>query len=119
ERADKARSAVLFLAIGAEMGSAAGDAGLCYCGAAAGAWVAGVGEDSKLVLEFAGLSEGVVVGVEGGAAGFDGAGQDVAGGVVDVLCFSVGEGVGFACRVDAGGEEDFVYVDVAEAGDYR
>ena len=70
------------------MGSAAGDAGLHYCGAAAWAWLADVGEDFELVLEFARLSEGVVVGVEGGAAGFDGAGQDVAGGCVDFFISS-------------------------------
>ena len=67
------------------MGSAAGYAGFCDLGAALRAWLAGMGEDFELVLEFAGLSEGVVVGVEGGAAGLDGAAEDVAGGGVDVL----------------------------------
>jgi hypothetical protein len=101
------------------VGSAAGDAGLYDLCAAAGAWLAGVGEDFELVLEFACLSEGVVVGVEGGAAGFDGAAQDVAGGCVDFCYLVVCQGVGPACGVDAGGVKDFVDVDVAEAGHYR
>ena len=49
---------------------------------------------------------------------FDGATQDVAGGGVDVLYFVSGEGVGFSRGMDAGGEEDLVHVDVAEAGHY-
>ena len=86
--------------------------------AAPGARLARPGEDFELVLKLAGLPEGVVVGVEGGAAQLDGAMQDVAGCGVDVLYFISGEGVGFSRGMDAGGEEDLVHVDVAEAGHY-
>jgi hypothetical protein len=71
------------------------------------------------VLVLAGLAEGVVVGVEGGAPEVYGAAEYVAGGGVYLLRLFGGEGVGPAGRVDAGGEEDLVYVDVAEAGDDR
>jgi hypothetical protein len=64
------------------VGSPARDAGLLDGRAAAGAGFAGPGKDLELVLVPAGLAEGVVVGVEGGAAEVYGAAEYVAGGGV-------------------------------------
>src|SRR5215216_1757686 len=98
------------------MGSSAGDARLYDFGTAPWARLARPGADVELVLELAGLAEGVVVGVEGRTALLDGPAQDGAGRGVDVLYLLCGKGAGFARGVDAGGEKDLVYVDVAEAG---
>ena len=51
----------------ARVGAPAGDPGLFDGRAAAGAGLAGPGKDLELVLVLAGLAEGVVVGIEGGA----------------------------------------------------
>src|ERR687897_1880030 len=107
------------LAGGAGVRTPAGYARLQYLRAAPRTRLARAGEDTQLVLELAGLTERVVVGVEGRPPQLDRPPQDVACRGVDRAYLLRAEGIGLTHGVNAGGEEHLVHVDVAEAGDRR
>ena len=68
-------------------------------------------------VEASGVSRGVEVVADGGAAGADGGVEDASEFVGEAAGFIVGEFGGGSEGADASGEERFVGVDVADAGD--
>ena len=101
------------------MCAAAGDTEFLDLRGADGAGLAGAGEDLELVLELASLAKSVVVGVKGRAAQLDSPTEYVAGRTVNKTYLFPREGVRLAGRVNPGGEEHLVHVDVAESRDDR
>ena len=99
------------------MSTAASNAGFLDLCSANEARLSHTSEDLELVLELAALAEGIVVGVEGRATQLDGPAEYVAGHGVDGSYLLSRESIGLAGGVDAGGEENLVYVYVAEPGD--
>src|SRR5215211_948315 len=103
----------------ADVGSPSGYARLGDLCAADVARLSRAGKDLQLVLELAGLAEGVVVGVECSPALLDGPCKDVADRGVYGPYLLFAQGVRLSRWMNAGCEEDLVGVDVADAGDHR
>ncbi len=105
----------LGLAAWAVNGGAAPDDEFFERGGALAAGFAGAAVDHVLELKEAADAGGVDVIGDGGAAEFDGAGEDLLEGGVEAGELGAGEAPGGAAGADAGAEEGFVGVDVADA----
>lgn len=107
----------LGLAARAEVGGAAGEDDALDGGAAFAAGLIFAGVDAVEVLEAAGLAVDINVIAQGAAAVTDGAAEDGLDGAGEAADLLGGEVMGWSEGMDAGGEEGFVHVDVAQAGD--
>ncbi len=105
----------LVLAGGAVDGGAAAYGEFFEGGGAVVAELAGAAVDLVLELEEAADAVGVDVVGDGGAAELDGVGEDLLEGGVEADELGAGEAAGVAGGADAGAEEAFVGVDVADA----
>jgi hypothetical protein len=83
------------------------------------AGLAGAGVDAVFELEEASDAVGVDVVGDGGAPELDGVFEDVAEGVAETGELGAGEATGVPTRADAGAEECFVGVDIADAVEER
>jgi hypothetical protein len=105
----------LFLAVGAEVGAAAGEGDALDGGSADEAGLAGALVDLVAELEEAADAVGVDVVGDGGAAELNGVAQDFDEGGAEPDELGAGEARGLAARADVGEEEGLVGVDVADA----
>ena len=105
----------LGLAVGAVDGGASSDEDLLEGGAAVEAVLADASVDFVLELEEAAYPVGVDIVGDGGAPKRDGVVENVDQGGAEAGELFAGELAGLAARADAGAEEAFVGVDVADA----
>ena len=99
------------------MGAAAGDYHALDGCSAAGAGPVGALVDLEAFFEAAHIAIGVAEIAESGAAMSDGALENRSDGGAELAGLLVGDMAGWGSGVDAGGEEGFIDVDVAQACD--